>query len=82
MILVLYPVFHKRYFEELSFAAIFTGTLVVFVVLPQILQSYSITSGTSAVGDWYVHYMLAAPFAVILDLLGIETTSIGNLVTI
>ena len=39
-------------------------------------------SNTSGAGDWYVHYMLAAPFSRMLDLVGIESSSVGNLVTI
>jgi len=82
VVLMLYPLFCERFRVEMGFAVIFIGTVVILLVLPQALQSLTDESGSSAAGDWYVHYMLAAPFAGILDLLGIPTESVGNLVTI
>jgi archaeosortase C (PEF-CTERM variant) len=82
VVLMLYPLLHERYEVEMAFALIFIGGVVVFLVLPQVLQLFSSGSGTSAAGDWYVHYMLAAPFAGILDVIGIPASSFGDMVTI
>ncbi len=57
------------------------GIVIVMLVLPQAVMSIHSGVGTSA-GNWYVHYMLAAPFAGILDLIGIPATSASNYVTI
>ena len=81
-VLMFHPLLYERFKVEVGFATIFLGTVVIFLVLPQALQAMSGGSGTSAAGDWYVHYMLAAPFAGILDAIGIPAESVGNLVTI
>ena len=81
VVLMLHPLLYNRFKLEMGFAIIFVGTVVVLLVLPQVLQSLSSGSG-SAAGDWYVHYMLAAPFAGILEVIGIPASSVGNLVTI
>ena len=80
--LLLHPLLYERFKMEMAFATIFLGTVVIFLVLPQVVQMMSGNSRTSAAGDWYVHYMLAAPFAGILDAIGIQAESIGNMVTI
>ena len=82
VVLMLHPLLYERFKVEMGFAIIFIGTVVVILVLPQVLQSLSSGSGTSAAGDWYVHHMLAAPFAGILEIIGIPASSVGNLVTI
>ena len=81
LVLMLHPLFYDRFKIEMGFAIIFVATVVILLVLPQALQSLS-NGSSSAAGGWYVHYMLAAPFAGILDTMGIPTSSIGNLVTI
>lgn len=81
--LMIYPFAAPKMKVEASFAIIFLGFVVVFLVLPQIIMS--LTAGgqaTSSIGNWYVNYMLAAPFSGILDLLGVQSSSVGNLVTI
>jgi archaeosortase C (PEF-CTERM variant) len=82
VILLVYPLLYDRYREEMSFSSIFVGALVLFLALPQVLQLFSGESGESTIGNWYVHYMLAAPFAGILDLVGVPTSSVGSMVTI
>lgn len=79
---MLYPLVYNRFRIEASFALIFTGMVVAILVVPRALNSLSDYGDSSAVGDWYVHYMLAAPFAGILDSIGISSSSVGNLVTI
>lgn len=79
---MLYPVIHDRYRLEASFALIFVGFAVALLVVPQSFMSLSGASPSSGAGNWYVHYMLAAPFSAILDIIGIESSSLGNLVTI
>lgn len=82
LVLLLHPLLYERFKVEMSFAILFVGTVVLLLVLPQVVQSFSGGASTSAAGDWYVHYMLAAPFAGILDIIGISSDSVGNLVTI
>ena len=82
MTVMLYPLSRNRYRVEASFAIIFIGGVVALLVVPRVLASLSGTEGSSEVGDWYVHYMLAAPFAWILDSVGIPASSLGSLVTI
>jgi archaeosortase C (PEF-CTERM variant) len=79
---LLYPVLADRFRVEIGFALLFLGFVVAFLVVPQVVMALSGSDGTSSVGNWYVHYMLAAPFAGILDVIGIESSSSGNLVTI
>ena len=79
---LLYPVLADRFRVEIGFALLFLGFVVAFLVVPQVVMALSGSDGSSSVGNWYVHYMLAAPFAGILDVIGIESSSSGNLVTI
>jgi exosortase/archaeosortase family protein len=80
MILV-YPLLARRFKIEACFSLIFLGLVVVFLVLPQAVTSIHKGTGSS-VGNWYVQYMLAAPFAGILNLLGIHASSSGNMVSL
>lgn len=82
LMIMLYPLARNRFRMEASFALIFVGCVVAILVIPQAVMSFLGGSGESSVGNWYVHYMLAAPFASILDLVGIPSSSMGNLVTI
>lgn len=82
VLLIAYPFAVHRYKVETDFSLIFIGSVVLFLVVPQALSSISSSSGVSSAGDWYVHYMLAAPFSTILDLIGVPSSSSGNLVTI
>lgn len=78
-LLALYPWLVRAIRLETVFALIFLGLVVVLLVVPQAIIALSGDS-TSRVGNWYVHYMLAAPFAGILNLIGISASSEGNLV--
>ena len=79
---MLYPVLADRFRVEIGFALLFLGFVVAFLVVPQVVMALTESDGSTSVGNWYVHYMLAAPFSGILDLIGIESSSSGNLVTI
>jgi archaeosortase C (PEF-CTERM variant) len=81
-LLLVYPLLADKYKVEVTFALVFVAFVVVFLVVPQVVMSVTSSGGDSAVGNWYVHYMLAEPFAGILDLIGIPTSSSGNMVTI
>lgn len=80
MILV-YPLVAPKFRVEVTFSLLFIGLVVLFLVVPQALMSVNSDRG-SAVGNWYVNYMLAAPFSHILDLIGIQSSSTGNMVVI
>jgi archaeosortase C (PEF-CTERM variant) len=80
MILV-YPLIAPKFRVEAAFSLLFIGLVVLFLVVPQVFMSTNSERG-SAVGNWYVHYMLAAPFSHILDLIGIQSSSTGNVVVI
>ena len=80
--LIAYPFLVDKFRPEASFTLLFIAFVMVFLVVPQVLSSFSNDTGTSTVGDWYVHYMLAAPFAGILDIVGIPSSSSGSYVTI
>ncbi len=81
--LLVYPVIAPRMKLEASFAIIFIGFVVLFLVIPQIIMSATADGQTtSSIGNWYVHYMLAAPFSGMLDLIGVQSSSVGNFVTI
>jgi len=80
-LLVVYPWLVKAARLETIFALMFLGLVVLLLVVPQAIMALSENS-TSRVGNWYVHYMLAAPFAGILDLIGIPASSSGNMVTL
>jgi archaeosortase C (PEF-CTERM variant) len=78
--LMVYPFARKKYNVEASFCLFFLGLVVLILVVPQTLTAISSRAGNSA-GGFYVHYMLAEPFARILSLLGITTSSVGSNVT-
>lgn len=74
-----YPLVKARMRVEAAFSVIFLGLVVIFLVVPQAVMSISSEAGTS-VGNSYVHYMLAAPFAGILNVFGISAHTSGNVV--
>jgi len=78
--LVVYPLLVAKFKTEATFTLLFLGLVVVILVIPDVMMALSSGTGTT-VGNAYVHYMLAAPFAFILDLLGIPASSSGNAVT-
>jgi len=80
-LLIAYPLLSRRFKTEAGFSLVFTGFVVVFLVLPQVFLSITSGSGDSAVGNWYVQYMLAEPFARVLDFIGIPAYASGNMVT-
>lgn len=80
--MIAYPFLSSKYRSEAVFSLLFVGFVVVFLVVPQAVTSLSESSDSSSLGNWYVHYMLAAPFAGILDLIGIPASSSGNMVTV
>jgi len=79
-ILIIFPLLFEKFEAEASFSLIFLGLVALFLVVPQAVMSVHDSAGSS-VGNAYVHYMLAAPFAGALDLIGIDASSQGNLVT-
>jgi archaeosortase C (PEF-CTERM variant) len=79
--IMVYPMLAKRFKIEACFSLIFLGLVVVFLVLPQAVTSMNKGNGSS-IGNWYVQYMLAAPFAGILNLVGIPASSSGSVVVI
>ncbi len=79
--MIVYPFLANKFLAEAAFIFMFLGIVIVMLVLPQAVMSIHSGVGTSA-GNWYVHYMLAAPFAGILDLVGIPASSSANWVTI
>ncbi len=78
-LLAIYPYLSRKFKVEAAFSLIFLGFVVLFLVVPQAVISVSSGAG-SGLGNWYVHYMLAAPFAGALNLLGIEASSQGSMV--
>ncbi len=80
-LLLIFPLIVEKFKVEAVFSLLFLGLVVLFLVVPQVFMS--LNSGTgSSVGNWYVEYMLAAPFAGVLDLIGIPSTYNENMVTI
>ena len=79
--LIVYPFLVPKYKIEAAFTLLFLGIIVVLLVVPGVVSAVSTSVGES-VGGWYVHYMLAAPFAWILDHIGIPAESIDNMVMI
>jgi len=80
--LLAYPFIVDRFKVEVTFTLVFLSLVVLILVVPQAVSSSSSGNGSSAIGNWYVHYMLAAPFSAILNLIGIQSTSSGSFVTI
>lgn len=79
--LMAYPLLASKFKTEAVFCLMFLSLVVLFLVIPQFVVSVS-NDASSSLGNSYVHYMLAAPFAGILDLIGIPASSSGNMVTI
>jgi archaeosortase C (PEF-CTERM variant) len=79
--IMVYPLMAKKFKIEAAFSLLFLGLVVLFLVVPQAVTSYRHDAGSS-VGNWYVHYMLAAPFSGILNLIGITSSSSGNIVVL
>jgi len=80
--MVVYPLVVRNYRVEASFSLLFIGLVVVFLVMPQFVASFSQNGEESSIGSLYVQYMLAAPFAGILDLIGVPASSSGSSVSI
>ena len=79
--IMVYPLMARKFKIEAAFSLLFLGLVVLFLVVPQAVTSYRQDAGSS-VGNWYVHYMLAAPFSGILNLIGIHSSSSGNIVVL
>lgn len=77
-----HPIVSPQFRVESSFALIFIGLVMLALVVPQVVLTGTGTGGESAFGNWYVHYMLAAPFAGSLDIIGIPASSVADIVTI
>jgi archaeosortase C (PEF-CTERM variant) len=82
IVLLAYPVLAERFRIEAGFALLFVAFVVVILVVPQAVVSLTGNTGSTTVGNWYVHYMLAAPFAGSLDLMGIPAHAMGEMVTL
>lgn len=80
-LVMIFPLIVKKFKVEASFSLLFIGLVVLFLVVPQAVASLHKNAGSS-VGNWYVEYMLAAPFAGILNLIGIDASSHGSIVQI
>jgi archaeosortase C (PEF-CTERM variant) len=80
-VLLIYPFAIRKFKVEAAFSLLFIALVVAFLVVPQAFMSTGSQTGAS-IGNWYVEYMLAKPFAGILNLVGIQTESQGNMVTI
>ena len=79
-ILMVYPYAVKRFKVEIIFVLLFLVLVVLFLVVPQAVIAIGSAEGSGA-GNWYVHYMLAAPFAGALDLMGMHASSHEEWVT-
>ncbi len=79
-LVLLSPFLLRKFRVETAFSLLFIGLVVLLLVVPQAVTSIHEDTGSS-VGGWYVHYMLAAPFAGILNLIGIDASSSGNIVS-
>jgi exosortase/archaeosortase family protein len=80
-LVLLSPILFRKFRVETAFSLLFIGLVVILLVVPQAVTSIHEDTGSS-VGNWYVHYMLAAPFAGILNLLGIDASSSSNSVAL
>jgi exosortase/archaeosortase family protein len=78
-LVLFFPLLVHKFKVESIFSLMFIGLVVLFLVVPQAVTSLHEGAGSS-VGNWYVQYMLAAPFAGILNLVGIHASSSGNIV--
>jgi len=80
-LVLLSPFLLRKFRVETAFSLLFIGLVVLLLVVPQAVSSIHEDTGSS-VGNWYVHYMLAAPFAAVLNLLGIDASSSSNIVSL
>lgn len=80
LMMIAYPFIANKFLVEAAFSLLFLGIVALFLVVPQAVMSIHSGVGTSA-GNLYVHYMLSAPFAGILNLIGIPASSSGSSVT-
>jgi len=78
---MVYPFLREKFKVEATFSLLFLGLVVVILVIPQAITSFHKTTGSS-IGNWYVEYMLAGPFAWILNLVGIPASSAQSMVTL
>ena len=78
-LVLFFPLLVHRFKVESIFSLMFIGLVVLFLVVPQAVTSLHKGAGSS-VGNWYVQYMLAAPFAGVLNLIGIHASSSGSVV--
>jgi len=80
-LVMFFPLLSTKFKVEATFSLIFIGLVVLFLVVPQAVTYLHKGTGNS-VGNWYVHYMLAAPFSGMLNLIGIQSSSSGSLVVL
>jgi exosortase/archaeosortase family protein len=80
-LVLFFPLLVHKFKVESIFSLMFIGLVVLFLVVPQAVTSLHKGAGSS-VGNWYVQYMLAAPFAGMLNLVGIHASSTGNIVVL
>jgi archaeosortase C (PEF-CTERM variant) len=71
-LIMVYPFVLGRFKVEICFALLFVALVVVILVVPQAILSLD---DESSEGNWYVYYLLAAPFAGALNLLGIPSNA-------
>ncbi len=81
-VILAFPLVKGRYRVEASFSLLFILVVFMLLVIPQAVYSLPGSSGPSSIGNWYVHYMLAAPFSAGLNLVGIHSSSSGSYVTL
>lgn len=81
-LLIAYPVIAPKARVEMSFALLFVGLVFSLLAAPQAVTAIFGGDDSNAVSSWYVHYMLAAPFAGSLDLIGVPSSVQGNIVTL
>ena len=79
-VMIAYPFVSEKFKVESAFTLIFIGLVVVFLVVPQALM-YLGSDGESQIANQYVHYMLAEPFAGLLNLIGIHASAADEFVT-
>jgi len=80
-LVLFFPLLVHKFKVESIFSLMFIGLVVLFLVVPQAVTSLHKGAGSS-VGNLYVQYLLAAPFAGILNLVGIHASSSGNIVVL
>jgi exosortase/archaeosortase family protein len=78
-LVLFFPLLVHKFKVESIFSLMFIGFVVLFLVVPQAVTSLHKGAGSS-VGNWYVQYMLAAPFAGVLNMIGIHASSSGSVV--